>query len=290
MEWRDRQGNLVPGEKGQDKILNFLYATAVGRGIVYVLIRPWVSRLAGAMMDCRLSCIAIKSFRKKCGIDMSQFEDRKYKSFNDFFGRQVREGARPIDADPTHLIAPCDSKVTAYSISDDLRVTIKGTEYTMDTLFRDSAIAETFAGGSFLLFRLTKDDYHRYCYIDSGIKGENVHIPGVFHTVNPAALSRRQVYKENTREYTLLESQQFGRIVMMEIGATMVGRIRNYHGAQEVQRGQEKGRFEFGGSSIVVCLQKGAVDLDRDILMNTASDIETVVHMGERIGIRPIEE
>ena len=127
-------------------------------------------------------------------------------------------------------------------------------------------------------------DYHRYCYAESGEKGENIRIPGVFHTVNPAANDRYPIYKENTREYTLLETRQFGTVLQMEVGATMVGRIVNYHGAKTVTRGEEKGRFEFGGSTVILCLEKDRAMVDADILKNTAAGIETVVKMGEKIG------
>ncbi len=284
MQWIDRQGNIVPGEAGQDRVLQFLYGTAVGRCIVSLMIRPWVSKTAGKVMDSSVSRLAIPSFIKKNRIDMTQFEDRKFCSFNDFFTRRLRDGVRPVDMEPTHLISPCDCKLTVYPITADLQVKVKGGVYTMESLLRDKALAQQFEGGVFLLLRLTKADYHRYCYIDNGTKGENVRIDGVFHTVNPAALERCMVYKENTREYTMLESENFGPVMMMEVGATMVGRIVNYHGAQVVKRGQEKGKFEFGGSTLIVCLQKDRVQIDADLLENTHNGIETVVKQGECIG------
>lgn len=285
MEWRDRQGNPVPGEEGQDRLLEWLYGTALGRGIVSVMIRPWVSKAAGKVMDSRLSCVAIQPFIRKNHIDMSQFEDRKFRSFNDFFTRRVCQDLRPIDREPSHLISPCDCKLSVFPITHDLQVKVKGTVYTMDSLLRDQELAKWFDGGIFVLLRLTKDDYHRYCYIDDGVKGENIRIPGVFHTVNPAAVSRCPVYRENTREYSLLESQNFGTVLMMEVGAAMVGRIVNCHGAGPVRRGQEKGWFEFGGSTVILCLQKDRVCIDEDLLENARSDIETVVKQGEKIGI-----
>lgn len=284
MQWVDRQGNVLPGEAGQDRLLQFLYGNALGRGIVSVLIRPWVSKTAGKLMDSSISRLAIPSFIQKNRIDMTQFEDRAFRSFNDFFTRQIRPEVRPVDMEPTHLISPCDCKLTVYPITEDLQVEVKGGVYTMESLLRSKTLAQQFAGGVFLLLRLTKADYHRYCYIDSGIKGENVHIDGVFHTVNPAALERCPVYKENTREYTMLESENFGPVMMMEVGATMVGRIVNYHGAQAVKRGQEKGKFEFGGSTLIVCLEKDRVRIDEDLLENTRNGVETVVKQGERIG------
>ena len=285
VQWLDRQGNPVPGEDGQNRALHFLYNTKAGGWIVSVMIRPWVSNLAGKLMDSGISRIAIRTFAKKNRIDLSQYEDRKYHSFNDFFTRKIRPELRPVDMEKRHLIAPCDSKLSVYPITDTMQVQVKGAKYTLQTLLRDPELAKRFEGGWFLLLRLTKDDYHRYCYVDDGVKGENVRIPGVYHTVNPIAGEHYRIYRENTREYSLLESENFGSVLMMEVGAAMVGRIVNHHGAQQVLRGQEKGLFAFGGSTVILCMQKDRVLPDEDLLRNTANGAETVVRQGERIGI-----
>lgn len=286
MIWRDRKGNLVPGDDGQDRFLEWMYGTRSGRLLVRLMIRPGVSRAAGWLLDRRVSALAVEPFIRKNHICMDDFEQRRFCSFNDFFTRRVLPGKRPVDDAPAHLIAPCDSKLTVYDIRPDSRFWIKGTEYTLEGLLQSKELAETFLGGTLLLFRLTVGDYHRYAYIDSGFVGGSTRIPGVFHTVNPAAASRYPIYRENTREYSLLESQQFGTVLQMEVGAAMVGRIVNAPGSRSVRRGEEKGRFEFGGSTVIVLLQKGRAILDADLLRNTTQDAETVVRLGERIGIR----
>lgn len=284
MAWRDRQGNLLPGDDGQDAMLEWMYGTAAGQALTKQMIRPWVSRTAGRLLDSRASALAVAPFRKRAGIDMADFEQRKFRSFNDFFTRGLAEGKRPVDRVPEHLIAPCDSKLSAYPIGEDSRFTVKGVAYTLEELLKDASLAERFRGGVLLLFRLTVGDYHRYAYADDGFAGKSVRIPGVFYTVNPAASSRLGVYRENTREYCLLESEHFGTVLQMEVGATMVGRIVNLPGERRVCRGEEKGRFEFGGSTVIVCLQKDRAAVDADILKNTMENDETVVRLGERIG------
>ena len=284
MIWRDRAGNLVPGDDGQDRLLEWMYGSSLGRILVSILIRPWISRGAGWLLDRRISAIAVKPFIKNNHIDMADFEEREFLSFNDFFTRRVKQGRRPVDETPEHLIAPCDSKLTVYPIEANSTFRIKGVDYTLAQLLRDEMLAKRFLGGTLLLFRLTVGDYHRYGYIDSGYLSEEIHIDGVYHTVNPAAASRYPIYRENTREYALLESDHFGSLLQMEVGATMVGRIVNNPGKRLVQRGQEKGRFEFGGSTIIVLLQKDAARIDEDILENTRREEETVVHMGQMIG------
>ena len=285
MKWKDRQENILPYDDSSDRTLHFLYSTAAGRFILHLMIKPWVSCLAGRLMDSRVSKLFVKGFVKKNRIRMEDYEEREFCSFNDFFTRRVKEGKRPIDMCPDHFIAPCDSKLTAYRISPDASFLIKGTEYTMDTLLQDEKLAARFDGGRALIFRLTVGDYHRYCYPDSGTKTDNIHINGVYYTVNPIA-NGYKIYKENTREYCLLTGDSFGDMIMMEVGATMVGRIVNRHGAQRVTRGQEKGMFEFGGSTVIVFVQKDRLTVDGDILENTQNGFETVVKMGEKIGIR----
>ena len=170
------------------------------------------------------------------------------------------------------------------SIDDDLVLNIKGVKYTVSSLLRNDELAEEFKGGWAIVLRLTADDYHHYCYPDDGHKTDNCFIPGVLHTVSPTATERIRVFRENQREYTILDSLHFGRIVQMEIGAMCVGRIVNLHGARAVKRGTEKGRFEFGGSTIVLLLKKECFTPDEDLIANSAEGIETVVKLGERIG------
>lgn len=285
MIWKDRQGNTVPGDDGQDRVLEWLYGTAFGRIIVKIMIKPWISKLAGKLMDSRLSALLINGFIKKNAIDMSQYEDRKYLSFNDFFTRRVKDGARVIDYNKKHLISPCDSKLCVYPITEDSRFTVKNTKYTLASLIRDEELANRYIGGQFLLFRLTVGDYHRYGYPDDGQKSDSIRINGVFHTVNPVANDKYPIYRENTREFTCIKSKIFGDILMIEVGATMVGRIVNEKGVGDVNRGEEKGRFEFGGSTVILCLEKDRVVIDGDIIDNTKNNIETVVKYGEKIGV-----
>ncbi len=284
MIWKDRNGAIVPGDDGQDRMLEWMYGTPIGRVLVKLMIRPQVSRAAGWLLDRRISALAVGPFIRKNRISMVDFEERRFTSFNDFFTRRLKPGRRPVDREACHLIAPCDSKLTVYPIEPDFRFWVKGTEYTLGGLLQNEVLARNFLGGTLLLFRLTVGDYHRYAYPDDGFIGQSVRIQGVYHTVNPAAASRYPIYRENTREYALLKSENFGTILQMEVGAAMVGRIVNGPGERQVVRGEEKGRFEFGGSTVILLLQKDAAALDADIVQNTREDVETVVQLGQRIG------
>jgi len=136
-----------------------------------------------------------------------------------------------------------------------------------------------------LVFRLCVDDYHRYSYVDNGYLGPVRRINGVYHTVNPVAIEAgNDIYKENTRELSVLHSENFGKILQIEVGALMVGRIVNNDEKCHVSRGQEKGRFEFGGSTVILAFAKDMVKIKDEIIKNSAEDFETIVKMGDVIG------
>lgn len=280
---KDRNGEIVVTNEKQNILLKKLYGTVCGRVILKALTAPAVSKAAGAFMDSRLSVPLIKRFIKSSGIDTSQYVMKKFRSYNEFFTRRVKRGMRPIDRMPSHFISPCDSKLTVYKIGKSSVFRIKGSRYRVSDLIQNDFLAKRYEGGYCMIFRLEVDDYHRYCYIDSGTKTENTFINGELHTVNPIALEHYNIYKRNCREYTVLHTENFGDVVQVEVGTMMVGRIVNRHGAAEVVRGEEKGKFEFGGSTIVLLVQEDMIRIDDDILRNSAENIETVVKYGEKV-------
>ena len=233
----DRSGNHVEVYDGNGKAVEFLMDTAVGRVFLRLLIKPWVSRLAGRVLDSAPSRLLIKPFVRKNGIDLGRFVEEHWPSYNAFFCRRIKPENRPVDREPRHLIAPCDGKLTVCPIDADSTFEIKGVEYTFESLTRSAELAERFAGGTLLLFRLAVDDYHRYCWACDGVAAPEVRLDGVFHTVSPRAAARRAIYRENTRVYTLLETQEFGTLLVMEVGAMLVGRIVNNGQTGAVRRG-----------------------------------------------------
>ncbi|MDD3570440.1 MAG: phosphatidylserine decarboxylase, partial [Lachnospiraceae bacterium] len=264
---------------------SFMYTSKLGKILLVEIIKPKYSIIMGHLLNLRISKVLIRPFVFINKIDMTQYKKCEFSSYNDFFTRKIKAEKRKIDEKASHLIAPCDGKLTVYDINDTSEFIIKNTSYTMESLLGSKKLASKYEGGVLLLFRLTVDDYHRYCYIDNGYKTKNFRIKGLFHTVNPVANDSVQIYKENTREFTMLKSENFGKLLIMEVGALFVGKIVNYHQEKRVKRGAEKGKFEFGGSTIIVCAEKGKIKIDKDILKNTRLGIETAVKMGEKIGI-----
>lgn len=282
---KTRKGEIIVTNEKQNSLLKQLYGTAWGRCLLKVLTLPAVSAAAGAYMDSPLSKPLIKPFISKNGIDTSQYIMRDFHSYNQFFTRRIKPGMRPVDFTPGHLISPCDSKLSVYPINENSIFRIKDSHYRVRDLLNNDFLARRFEGGYCFIFRLEVDDYHRYCYIDSGTKTDNTFIKGELHTVNPIALERYNIYKRNCREYTLLHTDNFGDVAQIEVGAMLVGRICNRHEACSFHRGAEKGRFEFGGSTVVLLFGRDSVIPDPDLLRNTAGGFETVVKFGEKIGI-----
>ncbi len=264
------------------KALNFLYGCFLGRCILKLATRKCISNLIGWYMNTSFSKRRIEKFVDKNNINKYEYEIKKYKSYNDFFTRKVIESKRPINARSSVLISPCDSKLTVYNINEDLTLKIKDSYYSIDSLV-DKKILEDYTDGYALVFRLTTDNYHRYCYVDSGSKGVNFHIDGIFHTVQPISLKKYNFYKTNTREYTVLNTNNFGKVIQVEVGAMGVGRIVNHHEVHTYKKGEEKGYFEFGGSTIVLLVKKNTIIIDDDILENSNEGIETIVKYGEGI-------
>ena len=192
-----------------------------------------------------------------------------------------------MDMTKNSFISPCDAKLSVYKLDSDSVFEIKNSLYRASDLVKCKKLADKYNGGWCMIFRLEVDDYHRYCYIDNGTKSKNNFIKGVLHTVNPIAAEARHIYAENSRELTLLRTENFGDILQMEVGAMLVGKIHNHHGIDKVYRGQEKGYFMFGGSTVILLLEKGRFEADEDILRNSLAGYETEVKYGEKIGYKP---
>ena len=269
--------------------VTLLYKTLPGRMCLRLLIRPTLSRLFGFIMDRRISALPVKRFVRKNKIDLNEYKDTKYKSFNAFFTREIKDGMRPMSGNPFDLNSPCDGALTAYPISDDSVFRIKGTVYDVAGLLKDVELAKEFNGGTCLIFRLAPDNYHRYCYIDDGKVLNNKKIKGVLHTVRPLALKKYLIYKQNAREYEVIETKNFGKAIQMEVGALFVGRIVNNKHEGLFKRGEEKGMFEFGGSTVVMLFKHNVMSINAEILENTRNDHETIVKMGMKIGEKTID-
>ena len=155
-------------EDKKSPFLKFLYKTIPGRIILKITIQRPISKIGGLYMNSFLSRFMIKSFIRKNNIDMSDYKEEKYKSFNHFFTRKIKLTKRPIDKNIKNFIAPADSKLTAYKIDNEMRINVKNSTYTITELLKDDKLALEYQNGYCLVFRLCVDDYHHYHFIDDG--------------------------------------------------------------------------------------------------------------------------
>lgn len=272
------------------KYLHLLYGTKAGLPLVWLIKRKIFSGLYGRLQDLPFSRKKIRGFIHSLGIDMreARMEDPSgYRSFNDFFSRELKPEARPIDPDPYRLVAPADGKISAWDqIDPDRMIQVKGSTYSLTDLLQNRELALQYAGGTCVVIRLSPSDYHRFHFPAAGVPSKTEKITGSYYSVNPMALHKiPRLYCTNKRELTVLSSDNFGDILMIEVGATFVGSIvQTYEPSRYVLKGAEKGYFKFGGSTIILLIKKDSLNIDQDLLFNTAEGLETKVDMGERIG------
>ncbi len=274
----------MESEKNESAALRFLYHTVPGRVVLKILSSRGISKLCGKFLDSPLSRPMISGFIKKHQILLSEYVFDEFHDFNAFFSREIKPELRPISNAPDALISPCDGLLSAYHITDGLVLPIKQSSYTISELLDGDSIAACYRDGICLVFRLCVNHYHRYCYLDDGSKGDNHPIAGKLHTVRPIALAELPVFVQNCREYTIMETAHFGTVTQIEVGAMLVGKIQNHHGPGTFVRGQEKGMFLYGGSTIVLLLEKGRASLSESIFSNTEQGLETPVQMGQILG------
>lgn len=268
--------------------LRFLYKNPFGRCCLKILYAPWVSKAAGKFLDSSLSRSLITSFIKKNSIDMSQYENVTYHDFNEFFTRRILPELRPVDMDSSNFIAPCDGLLSAYRISNDTVIPAKQSKYTIADLIGSKEETAKFNNGICLVFRLCVNHYHRYFFFDNCEISKPRFISGKLHTVRPIALEACDVFTTNSREVTYMTTENFGYAAQIEVGAMLVGKIANKVYDRPVKRGEEKGKFLYGGSTVILLLEKDKVELDESYFDNTFKGNEIPVVMGEVLGKKKI--
>lgn len=257
--------------------LKFLYNNVIGRFILKVVISKPIRNIYNKYMSSSLSKGKIKKFIKKNSINMNEYVDEEYSSFNAFFMRRIKDGKRKIE---DGLIAVADSKLIVYKIDDNSSFKIKNSIYTVNELLQESN--DDYKGGYALVFRLCVDDYHHYVFPDKGEIKKSKYIKGALHTVQPIAFKKYKVFHENARVVTTLDCKNLGVVKYVEVGAMMIGKIVN-EPVKNFNKGDEKGHFEFGGSTIVLLIEKDKASINPDILRASEDGIETIVKMGNSI-------
>lgn len=278
----DREKNTFKEEKeyGKKK-LEFLYNTTIGRILLkLVFASRWFSNLQAIYQKSEKSRKKIVPFIEEYNIDMNEYPSvDTYNSFSEFFKRKREIKNSSLD---NELVAIADSKLQIHYLDSNSALKIKQSKYDLKELFQDENLAKEYQDGICLIYRLSMDNYHRYMYLDDGKTILVKKIKGSLHTIRPIS-SRYNVYSTNCREVSILDTKNFGQVVQVEVGAMLVGKIQN-NNKMEFSKLQEKGYFDFGGSTIIQFLKKDSIVIDEDIIKMSKEDIETEVKIGMKIG------
>jgi len=263
---------------GQNFISRFLLWAVIKRRIL--------SLIVGWYMLNSLSTRSITKFVKKHEIDLSEYKipEEGFKHFNQFFHRKLKPNVRPIGEG---IISPADGKILVFpTIESSQSFYVKGEQFNLRKFLNNTELATKYHKGAMVIVRLAPRDYHRFHFPISGYVGENQRLDGDYYSVSPLALKQNmRIFCQNKRHYTTVDSDDLDQVIIAEVGATLTGSIIQSHWPNiSVNKGDEKGFFAFGGSTVIVLFQKGKLTFSQDLIENTNKGLETSIKMGETIG------
>lgn len=289
--------NRYTGQMELEKVygegaVRWLYESAAGKALGPLVVAPLTSKFYGAVQSSNWSAQKVIPFIKNFGIQMDEFEvqsqdaQRPFKSFNDFFIRPFKAGKRPfVNGDKMGAFA--EARYFGYeSLTHEEKIPVKGQFLASSAVVNSAKWESTFEGGPCLLARLCPVDYHRFHYPDNGKVLDHFRVKGQLHSVNPLALKKRpDIFMRNERVVTILETENFGKLAYVEVGAVCVGKIVQSGSLEKFNRGDEKGYFLFGGSTVIVFGEKGKWVPSADILKATKAGHEVYVRLGDAVAL-----
>jgi phosphatidylserine decarboxylase len=291
VRYRDREsGELLNERVFSERELRFFYGGALGRCLTrYVFSRGPFNSLYGRRQRARRSKGKIQGFVDRLGIDASEASRplSDYATLDEFFCRTLRAGARPLDPDPDAFLSPTDGRILVFpDLQAGALLTVKHSTVALSQLVVDPDLAARYAGGCAVILRLAPADYHRFHFPADGLASASLTHGSRLHSVHPIALAAGAPSFRNKRAVSTLTSDRFGQLCIVEVGAMVVGTIVQTYAPGPVARGQEKGTFRFGGSTVVVLAEPGRLRFDPDLVDASADGLETFVKCGTRLGVR----
>ncbi len=284
IQYVDRKSGEVKTEKVMaEKGLKWLYYDPFGKLTLNALIkRKFLSAIYGKKMDNPASAKKIIPFIKQLNLPMPK-DIKKFHTFNEFFIREIPDLQKHINTDSLVISSPACGKVLAFENFDERsRFFIKGIGFSVDEFLNGEQFPED---AVLYIIRLTPADYHRFYFPYDCKVLKTYAVDGYLYSVSPIALRKNaKIFLENKRNITLCQNEKLGKFIMAEVGATFIGGIYQTFAGKFAHKGEEKGYFKFGGSSIVLIFQKDKIIVDKDILQNTKAGYETSIYVGESIG------
>ena len=271
-------------------LIRFLYSSVISYPLLKIIAgNMFISKFYGKLMNTELSKILISKFIKKYNINISECKKKEHEflHFNDFFYRDLKPLARKIDFSHDVVVSPADGKILVYNSDNEHCFPIKGFVYDIKKLLQNKMLSEKYEKYSIAIIRLAPTDYHRFHFPIDGYISQTTLINGFYHSVSPIALFYNpKIFFENKRTVCEIMHSKIGTVLFIEIGASLVGSIKQtYTPNSYVKKGDEKGYFEFGGSTVILLFQFNKIKFDNDLMLNTKNNYETQISMGERIGV-----
>lgn len=247
------------------------------------------SKIYGNWQSLSITRKKIAPFIKRFEIDASEFlhSPDSFGSFNDFFIRKLKPSARPLYIEENGAVIPADGRYRFYpNVAKSDGFVVKGEKFDLSKLLEDAQMAERYVNGTMVLARLCPSDYHRFHFPCDCTPGPARVINGWLYSVNPIAVRKNiQIFTQNKRVVTQLETRNFGTVLFIEIGATNVGSIQQtYLPYKEYSKGAEKGYFSFGASALILLFEPGRLVLDPDLLVIPPQQMEIRCLLGQSLG------
>lgn len=296
--WHRAQKQMQTEKVYGDWFIKYLYQSSLGKVTGGLFANAAFSKFYGMLQDLPASHKKVRPFIEKFNIEIDQYEPGSkqsvdirdsYATFNEFFIRKFKLGKRSFVPELNRMPAFAEARYVGYdSVGPEIRFPVKGKYLNAASVLGNADVAKPFEGGPLMVARLCPVDYHRYHYPDNGKVIDHYPVHGRYDSVNPLALKlKNDIFMANERYVTLLQTENFGKIAYVEVGAICVGKIvQSHRWNKPFVRGEEKGYFLFGGSTVVILGERGAWKPSKDIVENTANSVETYIQLGDEVATK----
>lgn len=285
--WDRYEQKLKQDQIYADWFIKFCYEHSLGKKLLdYFFSKKNANLLYGIYKNSKLSLKQVNKDIKKYSIEMKLYEEAEFKSYSDFFLRRFKQEARIFNNNPKVMGSFAEGRVLAFEkITKNHHFPVKGSFLSADKLLKNPEVAKDFLGGPIIIIRLCPIDYHHFHFPDNGKVVDTWRIGGSYHSVNVIALKHKgDIFIDNERQITIMETENFGKLAYIEVGAMCVGKIKQQNpDIKNFKKGQLKGHFEFGASTVIVLGQEGKWRPSEDILTHSQKNIESFIKLGDHI-------
>lgn len=283
--WDRYKSQIMEDKVYADQFILWCYENPLGRYFLeFIFSKKPINNLYGKYKSSKLSAKQIKIDIAEYEIDMELFKKVPLESYSDFFLREFKDNIRPFPTSPSEFGAPGEGRYLGFAaIKKDHRYPVKGHFLNSQELLGGHKLSNIFEKGPILICRLCPVDYHHFHYPDNGDIIARFNIHGDYHSVNVHALRNKgDIFIKNEREVTIIQTENFGRIAYIEVGAMCVGKIKqNRPEATICTKGEQKGHFEFGGSTLIILGEPSKWTPSLDILKHSDENRESFIKLGD---------